>query len=167
MLIVQKSQIPRASSTSCSNLLRPIFTFISPNLRRQLSTDDTRTRTIETSVPFTSHKCKSLSRSVEGFLRAHRSHRQLLQRKRRIYAFLQEDSRFYDRHGILRAHVPLGYGLAFAQKYKKDGIVTFALYDMTVLPIRDSCLRLWISLCFGNCLQFWSTRIISIRNCGF
>ena len=167
MLIVQKSQIPRASSTSCSNILRPIFTFDSPNLRRQLLSDDTRTRTIETSIPFTSHKCESPSRSVGGFLRAHRSHRRLLQKKRRIYAFLQEDSGFYDRHGILRAQVPLGCGLAFAQKYKKDGIVTFALYNMTVLPIRDSCLRLWISLRFGNCLRFWSARIITVRNCGF
>ena len=68
LLIVQKSQIPRASSTSHSNLLRPISAFISPNLRRQLSIDDTRTFTIETSVPFTSHKCESPSCSVETTL---------------------------------------------------------------------------------------------------
>ncbi|KAK9985220.1 hypothetical protein SO802_034745 [Lithocarpus litseifolius] len=54
-----------ASSTSRSNLLRPISAFISPNFHRQLSTDDTRTLTIETSVPFTSHKCKSPLRFVE------------------------------------------------------------------------------------------------------
>ncbi|KAL0001908.1 hypothetical protein SO802_015689 [Lithocarpus litseifolius] len=54
-----------ASLTLCSNLLCPISAFISPNLHRQLSTDDTRTLTIKTSVPFTSHKCKSPSRSVE------------------------------------------------------------------------------------------------------
>ncbi|KAK9990625.1 hypothetical protein SO802_025610 [Lithocarpus litseifolius] len=54
-----------ASSTSRSNVLRPISAFISPNLRHQLSTDDTRTLTIETSIPFTSHKCESLLRSVE------------------------------------------------------------------------------------------------------
>ncbi|KAK7822235.1 sugar transport protein 1 [Quercus suber] len=63
--MTSKSQIPRASSTSHSNHLRPISTFISLNLHRQLSTDDTRTLTIETSVPFTSHKCKSPSRSVK------------------------------------------------------------------------------------------------------
>ncbi|KAK9995875.1 hypothetical protein SO802_020561 [Lithocarpus litseifolius] len=54
-----------ASSTTRSNLLRLISAFISQNLHRQLSTDDTITLTIETFVPFTSHKCESLSHSVK------------------------------------------------------------------------------------------------------
>ena len=49
----------------CSNLLRPISDFISPNLCRQLSTDNTKTFTIKTSVPFTTHKCESSLRSIE------------------------------------------------------------------------------------------------------
>ena len=42
--------------------------------------------------------------------------------------FYKKDSGFYGGHGIVGAQVPLGCGLAFAQKYKKDGTVTFALY---------------------------------------
>ncbi|KAE9454556.1 hypothetical protein C3L33_13541, partial [Rhododendron williamsianum] len=35
---------------------------------------------------------------------------------------------FYGGHGIVGAQVPLGIGLAFAQKYSKEDHVTFALY---------------------------------------
>lgn len=35
---------------------------------------------------------------------------------------------FYGGHGIVGASVPLGTGLAFAHKYKKDGGVTFAYF---------------------------------------
>jgi pyruvate dehydrogenase E1 component alpha subunit len=42
--------------------------------------------------------------------------------------FYKKDAYFYGRHGIVGAHVPLGCGLAFAQKYKKEDTATFALY---------------------------------------
>ncbi|KAL6187419.1 hypothetical protein ACLB2K_038818 [Fragaria x ananassa] len=42
--------------------------------------------------------------------------------------FYKKDSGFYGGHGIVGAQVPLGCGLAFAQKYSKDETVTFALY---------------------------------------
>ncbi|KAG8498455.1 hypothetical protein CXB51_004948 [Gossypium anomalum] len=42
--------------------------------------------------------------------------------------FYKKDSNFYGGHGIVGAQVPLGCGLAFAQKYSKDEAVTFALY---------------------------------------
>ncbi|KAE9607110.1 hypothetical protein Lal_00026254 [Lupinus albus] len=42
--------------------------------------------------------------------------------------FYKKDSGFYGGHGIVGAQVPLGCGLAFAQKYLKDENVTFALY---------------------------------------
>ncbi|KAK0574615.1 hypothetical protein LWI29_026218 [Acer saccharum] len=42
--------------------------------------------------------------------------------------FYKKDANFYGGHGIVGAQVPLGCGLAFAQKYSKDEAVTFALY---------------------------------------
>ncbi|KAH7570207.1 hypothetical protein JRO89_XS05G0067900 [Xanthoceras sorbifolium] len=42
--------------------------------------------------------------------------------------FYKKDANFYGGHGIVGAQVPLGCGLAFAQKYSKDETVTFALY---------------------------------------
>ncbi|PWA91265.1 pyruvate dehydrogenase (acetyl-transferring) E1 component, alpha subunit, subgroup y [Artemisia annua] len=42
--------------------------------------------------------------------------------------FYKKDAGFYGGHGIVGAQVPLGCGLAFAQKYKKDESVTFAMY---------------------------------------
>ncbi|XP_072974555.1 pyruvate dehydrogenase E1 component subunit alpha-1, mitochondrial-like [Typha angustifolia] len=42
--------------------------------------------------------------------------------------FYKKESRFYGGHGIVGAQVPLGCGVAFAQKYLKEGAVTFALY---------------------------------------
>ena len=42
--------------------------------------------------------------------------------------FYKKDAGFYGGHGIVGAQVPLGCGLAFAQKYSKDGTVTFVLY---------------------------------------
>jgi pyruvate dehydrogenase E1 component alpha subunit len=42
--------------------------------------------------------------------------------------FYKKDARFYGGHGIVGAQVPLGCGVAFAQKYNKEGAVTFALY---------------------------------------
>ena len=42
--------------------------------------------------------------------------------------FYKKDSGFYGGHGIVGAQVPLGCGLAFAQKYSKDETVTFAMY---------------------------------------
>ncbi|KAJ4761412.1 Pyruvate dehydrogenase E1 component subunit alpha [Rhynchospora pubera] len=42
--------------------------------------------------------------------------------------FYKKDASFYGGHGIVGAQVPLGCGVAFAQKYNKEGAVTFALY---------------------------------------
>ncbi|RZR85464.1 hypothetical protein BHM03_00012453 [Ensete ventricosum] len=42
--------------------------------------------------------------------------------------FYKKDSGFFGGHGIVGAQVPLGCGLAFAQKYTKEGTVSFALY---------------------------------------
>ncbi|XP_051122629.1 pyruvate dehydrogenase E1 component subunit alpha, mitochondrial-like [Andrographis paniculata] len=42
--------------------------------------------------------------------------------------FYKKDGGFYGGHGIVGAQVPLGCGLAFAQKYSKDENVTFTLY---------------------------------------
>ncbi|MQM06485.1 hypothetical protein Taro_039310 [Colocasia esculenta] len=42
--------------------------------------------------------------------------------------FYKKENGFYGGHGIVGAQVPLGCGLAFAQKYLKEGSVTFAMY---------------------------------------
>ncbi|KAG6426345.1 hypothetical protein SASPL_110567 [Salvia splendens] len=42
--------------------------------------------------------------------------------------FYKKEGGFYGGHGIVGAQVPLGCGLAFAQKYSKDESVTFAMY---------------------------------------
>lgn len=42
--------------------------------------------------------------------------------------FYKKEGGFYGGHGIVGAQVPLGCGLAFAQKYSKDENVTFAMY---------------------------------------
>lgn len=42
--------------------------------------------------------------------------------------FYKKDSSFYGGHGIVGAQVPLGCGIAFAQKYGKEEAVTFAMY---------------------------------------
>ncbi|KAG5521064.1 hypothetical protein RHGRI_033577 [Rhododendron griersonianum] len=42
--------------------------------------------------------------------------------------FYKKEGGFYGGHGIVGAQVPLGIGLAFAQKYSKEDHVTFALY---------------------------------------
>ncbi|KAK9707303.1 hypothetical protein RND81_07G188300 [Saponaria officinalis] len=42
--------------------------------------------------------------------------------------FYKKDSGFFGGHGIVGAQVPLGIGLAFAQKYNKEENVSFALY---------------------------------------
>ncbi|XP_057448388.1 pyruvate dehydrogenase E1 component subunit alpha, mitochondrial [Lotus japonicus] len=42
--------------------------------------------------------------------------------------FYRKETNFYGGHGIVGAQVPLGCGVAFAQKYSKDEAVTFALY---------------------------------------
>ncbi|MFS8018313.1 Pyruvate dehydrogenase E1 component subunit alpha [Helianthus anomalus] len=42
--------------------------------------------------------------------------------------FYKKESCFFGGHGIVGAQVPLGCGLAFAQKYRKEDHVTFAMY---------------------------------------
>ena len=40
----------------------------------------------------------------------------------------KRDANFFGGHGIVGAQVPLGCGIAFAQRYRKEGTVTFDLY---------------------------------------
>nr|VDC61953.1 unnamed protein product [Brassica rapa] len=42
--------------------------------------------------------------------------------------FYKKDACFYGGHGIVGAQIPLGCGLAFAQKYSKEENVSFVLY---------------------------------------
>ncbi|XP_059648934.1 pyruvate dehydrogenase E1 component subunit alpha, mitochondrial-like [Cornus florida] len=42
--------------------------------------------------------------------------------------FYKKEAGFYGGHGIVGAQIPLGIGLAFAQKYSKEEHVTFAMY---------------------------------------
>ncbi|KAG7979479.1 hypothetical protein I3843_05G133200 [Carya illinoinensis] len=200
-----------ASSSSRSNLLKPIFAALSstPSLRCPISSaaaDNTKTLTIETSVPFTAHQCEAPSslvdttpeelltffrdmatmrrmeiaadslykaRLIRGFchlydgqeaaavgmeaaitkkdsiITAYRDHCTYLARggtlleifselmgrqgggsrgKGGSMHFYKKEAGFYGGHGIVGAQVPLGIGLAFAQKYSKDGTVAFVLY---------------------------------------
>ncbi|XP_030553699.1 pyruvate dehydrogenase E1 component subunit alpha-1, mitochondrial [Rhodamnia argentea] len=197
-----------ASSTPHANLLKPLAAAISSSssfFRRSISTDTTPI-TVETSVPFTAHRCEAPSRTVEttgqelvGFFRlmalmrraeiaadslykaklirgfchlydgqeavaigmeaaitkkdciitAYRDHCTFLGRggtllevfselmgrqagcskgKGGSMHFYRKEAGFYGGHGIVGAQIPLGVGLAFAQKYNKDESVSFALY---------------------------------------
>ncbi|KAL3751683.1 hypothetical protein ACJRO7_012503 [Eucalyptus globulus] len=195
-----------ASSPSRAALLKPLAAAISSSLFRRSISTDTTPITVETSVPFTAHRCEAPSRTVEttaeelvGFFRtmalmrraeiaadslykaklirgfchlydgqeavaigmeaaitkkdciitAYRDHCIYLGRggtlldvfaelmgrqagcskgKGGSMHFYKKDAGFYGGHGIVGAQIPLGIGLAFAQKYKKDESVSFALY---------------------------------------
>ncbi|KAF9604440.1 hypothetical protein IFM89_006722 [Coptis chinensis] len=187
---------------SSSSILKPLST----NLSRSFSTTTDTNLTIETSIPFTSHKIDPPSRNVttspselmdffktmvlmrrmeiaadslykaklirgfchlydgqeavaigmeaaitkkDAIITAYRDHCLFLGRggslveafselmgrkdgcskgKGGSMHFYKKESGFFGGHGIVGAQVPLGCGLAFAQKYKKDGCVTFTLY---------------------------------------
>lgn len=195
------------SATAAAAIARHLSaTTTVPVFHRNLSTDSTNSMTIETSVPFTSHRIDPPSRSVEtspkelmsffrdmalmrrmeiaadslyksklirGFchlydgqeavavgmeaaitrkdciITAYRDHCTFLGRGGSLYEcfaelmgrkdgcskgkggsmhFYKKENGFFGGHGIVGAQVPLGCGLAFAQKYNKDDNVTFALY---------------------------------------
>ncbi|KAM7487363.1 hypothetical protein LguiB_024847 [Lonicera macranthoides] len=199
-----------ALNNRTSNLLKPLTTYI-PSLRRPLSSsssfsDDKTTITVDTSVPFTGHKCDPPPRTIDttpkelmtffrdmaqmrrmeiaadslyksklirGFchlydgqeavavgmeaaitkkdciITAYRDHCIFLGRggtlleafselmgrrdgcskgKGGSMHFYKKEAGFYGGHGIVGAQVPLGCGLAFAQKYSKEQHVSFALY---------------------------------------
>ncbi|XP_047321533.1 pyruvate dehydrogenase E1 component subunit alpha-1, mitochondrial-like [Impatiens glandulifera] len=191
-----------------SALIKPIGSLISysSSLSRQFSSASDDTIIIETSIPFTSHKCEPPSRSVEtspkelmkffqdmalmrrmeiaadslykgklirGFchlydgqeavvigmeaaitkkdaiITSYRDHCIFLSRggtlleafaelmgrqggcskgKGGSMHFYKKENGFFGGHGIVGAQVPLGCGLAFAQKYLKEGTVSFAMY---------------------------------------
>ncbi|KAJ0988237.1 hypothetical protein J5N97_006593 [Dioscorea zingiberensis] len=191
---------PSTLSSSLSRLLRTSRLFSS------LSSDDQTVLNVETSVPFTGHKCDPPPRTVDttpkellGFFRdlsvmrrmeiaadslykaklirgfchlydgqeavavgmeaaitrrdaiitAYRDHCIYLGRGGDLVSVFAElmgrrdgcskgkggsmhlykkDAQFYGGHGIVGAQIPLGCGIAFAQKYSKEGTVTFALY---------------------------------------
>ncbi|GFY88372.1 pyruvate dehydrogenase complex E1 alpha subunit [Actinidia rufa] len=191
-----------------TNLLKPLSAAVpfTSSLRRLFSTDDATAITVETSVPFTGHKCDPPPRTIDttpkelmtffrdmatmrrmeiaadslykaklirGFchlydgqeavavgmeaaitkkdciITAYRDHCIFLGRggtlveafaelmgrrdgcsrgKGGSMHFYKKESGFYGGHGIVGAQVPLGIGLAFAQKYSKEEHVAFALY---------------------------------------
>ncbi|KAJ8773732.1 hypothetical protein K2173_006382 [Erythroxylum novogranatense] len=191
------------TSSSRSRLLNNLS---AARILRRLVATSTDPLSIETSVPFTAHKCEPPSRSVEtnpqellsffrdmatmrrmeiaadslykaklirgfchlydgqeavavgmeaaitrkdGIITAYRDHCTFLARggtllevfgelmgrqvgcskgKGGSMHFYKKESRFYGGHGIVGAQVPLGCGIAFAQKYNKEETVTFALY---------------------------------------
>lgn len=191
--------------TAATKLLRQVTAAAMPSVRH-ISSDSNATITVETSVPFTSHKIDPPSRSVEttpqelmsffrtmalmrrmeiaadslyksklirGFchlydgqeavavgmeaaitkkdciITAYRDHCLFLGRggtllesfselmgridgcskgKGGSMHFYKKDGGFFGGHGIVGAQVPLGCGLALAQKYRNDENVTFALY---------------------------------------
>ncbi|XXG64691.1 hypothetical protein AAC387_Pa05g2575 [Persea americana] len=195
------------SSPSFSSLPNLLFKSLStPRSFSSASTEDEKILTIETSVPFTGHKCDPPSRTIDttpkelmgffhdmalmrrmeiaadslykaklirGFchlydgqeavavgmeaaitkkdsiITAYRDHCIYLGRggtlleafselmgrragcskgKGGSMHFYKKESGFYGGHGIVGAQIPLGCGIAFAQKYSKDETVTFALY---------------------------------------
>ncbi|KAL9325264.1 hypothetical protein ACSQ67_005909 [Phaseolus vulgaris] len=197
--------LSRVASSSPSNILKPISSYLSLR-RRSVSSSSTEPLTVETSLPFTAHRCDAPSRAVEtsgaelfsffrdmalmrrmeiaadslykaklirGFchlydgqeavavgmeaaitrkdcvITAYRDHCTFLSRggslievfaelmgrrdgcskgKGGSMHFYRKEGGFYGGHGIVGAQVPLGCGLAFAQKYSKDENVTFSMY---------------------------------------
>ncbi|XP_047168358.1 pyruvate dehydrogenase E1 component subunit alpha, mitochondrial-like [Vigna umbellata] len=197
--------LSRVASPSPLNLLKPLSSYLSLR-RRSLSSLSTEPLTVDTSLPFTAHRCEEPSRAVEtsaaelfsffrnmtlmlwieiaanslykaklirGFchlydgqeavavgmeaaitrkdciITAYRDHCTFLSRggtlievfaelmgrrdgcskgKGGSMHFYRKEGGFYGGHGIVGAQVPLGCGLAFAQKYSKDETVTFSLY---------------------------------------
>ena len=61
----------------------------------------------------------------------------------------RKENNFFGGHGIVGAQVPLGTGIAFANKYKNKKSVTFTFLEMELL-IKVKSMKLSIWQHYGN-----------------
>jgi pyruvate dehydrogenase E1 component alpha subunit len=73
-----------------------------------------------------------------------------------------KEHRFYGGHGIVGGQIPLGAGLAFADKYFETGGVTLTYFgDGAARQVHCDEALTW--LCYGNYLLFLSSKTTVMR----